>query len=238
VILRSPVENQRIAWKRAAAEHATHWLRSDMVVGLGSGTTASFAVYCLSALLARRQLTGVTAVPCSNATRRLAVTLGIPLTTLEEHPHVDVTIDGADEVDPSLAMIKGRGGALLREKIVGQASLREIIVVDATKVSRRLGTNCALPVEVSPFGWRSQAQYIEALGARVRVRLAPGGEPFRTDQDNLILDCDFGPLHDPRTLAGELSERAGILEHGLFLALATDLVIAGDTGIRHLTRPS
>lgn len=226
----------RIRWKRAAADRAAEWVRSGTVVGLGAGSTALCAVQRIGALLASRALTDILGIPCSGAVATAAAELGIPLTTLEEHPVIDLTIDGADEVDPQLALIKGGGGALLFEKIVAQASRREIIVVDATKLSHALGTHVALPVEVVPFGWRSQALFLESLGAKVHLRRGPEGKPFRTDQNNLILDCDLGPIRDPRALGRELSDRAGIVEHGLFVDLATDLVIAGDDGIRHVAR--
>ena len=140
---------------------------------------------------------------------------------------IDLTIDGADEVDPQLDLIKGGGGALLREKIVAQASRREIIVVDESKLSPVLGTRWALPIEVIPFGWRSQARFIEALGGRVVVRQDGHGAPFRTDQGNIILDCAFGPIARLQELAQRLAARAGIVEHGLFLGIATDLIVAG-----------
>ncbi|MCK4452241.1 MAG: ribose 5-phosphate isomerase A, partial [Anaerolineae bacterium] len=152
------------------------------------------------------------------------------------HPVVDVTIDGADEVDPHLNLIKGGGGALLREKIVAQASRCEIIVVDESKLSPALGTHWPVPVEVTPFGWRSQAAYLESLGAQPVLRLSSDGTPFTTDQGNLILDCRFGPISQPAQLAARLSERAGIVEHGLFLGLATDVILAGVEGVRHLER--
>jgi ribose 5-phosphate isomerase A len=239
----APETEAREAWKRAAAERAAGWLQPGMVVGLGGGSTARFAVVRISALLAAGQLSGILGVPCSRAVGRSAERLGIPITTLETHPIVDVTIDGADEVElASFALIKGGGGALLHEKIVAQASRREIIVVDATKPSPVLGNQRAVPVEVVPFGWRSQAAYVESLGARVHVRTDPDGTPYRTDQNNLILDCEFGPIRDPCGLARALSARSGIVEHGLFIDLATDLVICGADGIRHLThaqeRPS
>jgi ribose 5-phosphate isomerase A len=231
-------EADRVAqWKRAAAERATAWVRSGMVVGLGAGSTALFAVKRIAALLGSGELSDILAVPCSRAVGVAAGRLGISLTTLEAHPVIDLTIDGADEVDPKLGLIKGGGGALLHEKIVAQASRRLIIVIDATKASPVLGLRRALPVEVVPFGWRTQAIYLESLGAQVQVRSGPLGTPFRTEQDNLILDCAFGPIHDPRALARALSERAGIAAHGLFLDLATDLVVAGDRGARHFTRP-
>jgi ribose 5-phosphate isomerase A len=162
--------------------------------------------------------------------------LGIPLTTLDEHPVVDLAIDGADEVDPDLNLIKGGGGALLREKIVAQASRREIIVVDETKLSPALGTYWPVPVEIVPFGWHVQAAYLESLGAKPVLRLNDNGTPFETDQGNLILDTHFGPIPDPAQLAARLDGRAGIVEHGLFLGLVTDVIVAGADDIRHLKR--
>lgn len=232
----SSESDHRERWKQAAAERATEWVRSGMVVGLGAGSTAMYAVKRLAARLASRELTDILGVPCSSAVAEMATELGISITTLEEHPVVDVTIDGADEVDPGLALIKGGGGALLFEKIVAQASRREIIVVDASKLSPALGTRRTLPVEVVPFGWGSQARFLESLGALARLRRGSDGKPFRTDQRNLILDCELGPIGDPRALARVLADRAGIVEHGLFVDLATDLVVAGDDGIRHVTR--
>jgi ribose 5-phosphate isomerase A len=147
-----------------------------------------------------------------------------------------LTIDGADEVDPALNLIKGGGGALLREKIVAQASRREIIVVDESKTSPLLGTRWSVPVEVVEFGWRTQLAYLESLGGRPNARRNPDGTPFRTDQRNLMVDCHFGPIEDAAGLAALLTSRAGIVEHGLFLGLATDVIVAGQQGLRHLTR--
>lgn len=207
-----------------------------MVVGLGHGSTAILAVRRIAQLLHDGQLVDILGVPCSLEVEEEARRLGIPLTTLEEHPVVDLTIDGADEVDPKLDLIKGGGGALLREKIVAQASQREIIVVDESKLSPALGTRWALPVEVAPFGWRSQQAYIQSLGASVVLRESSDGAPFRTDQGNLLLDCSFGPISEPIRLATKLSQRAGVVEHGLFLGLATDVIVATDQAIRHLKR--
>jgi ribose 5-phosphate isomerase A len=147
-----------------------------------------------------------------------------------------VTIDGADEVDPQLNLIKGGGGALLREKLVAQATKLEIIVVDESKLSQRLGTLHVLPIEVLPFGWRSQARFLEALGAKYVVRQSPDGREYHTDQGNLILDCDFGPIANATKLALELEARAGIVEHGLFIGLTHSVVVAGASGIREITR--
>lgn len=222
--------------KRAAAFYAVQFVQSGMVVGLGAGSTAALAVQRLAALLREGELKDILGVPCSRQVEEEARDLGFPLTTLEEHPQLDLTIDGADEVDPNLNLIKGGGGSLLREKIVAQASRREIIVVDESKLSPTLGTHWPLPVEVLPFGWRSQLAFLESLAARAVLRTDIEGNPFETDQGNLILDCHFGPIPDLRRLAAELGQRAGVIAHGLFLGLATDVVVAADEGIRHLKR--
>ena len=222
--------------KQQAAERAVECIESGMIVGLGHGNTVSFAMRCIAALLKAGELKDIIGVPCSIQVENEAQHLGIHLTTLDEHSIINVTIDGADEVDPNLDCIKGGGGALLREKIVAQASLREIIVVDESKLSPALGTHWPVPVEVIPFGWRSQISFLESLGARVTVRQASGGRRFITDQGNLILDCNFGPLSQPAQVARELSQRTGIVEHGLFLGLTTDVIVAGKKGVRHLTR--
>jgi ribose 5-phosphate isomerase A len=222
--------------KQRAAERAVEFVESGMVVGLGHGSTAIFAVRRIARLLRDGQLQGILGVPCSRQVEEEARTLGIPLTTLDEHPSVDLTIDGADEVSADLNLIKGGGGALLREKIVAQASRREIIVVDESKLSPALGTHWPVPVAVVPFGWRGQAAYLESLGARPVLRRGSDGTPFKTDQGNLILDCHFGPISDPAQLAARLNERAGIVAHGLFLGLATDVIVAGEEGVRHLRR--
>jgi ribose 5-phosphate isomerase A len=226
-----PEESPVVRFKRQAAEQAVAFIQPGMVVGLGSGTTAAFVVQRLAALRGEGQLIDVLGVPTSAETEALARSLGVPLTTLEEHPEVDLTIDGADEVDPHLCLIKGGGGALLREKIVAQASRRELIVVDASKLSPRLGTRWPVPVEVLPFGWRSQALYLEKLGARVTRREGRDGAPYRTDQGNFILDCAFGPIAHPAELAKKLEARAGLVEHGLFIDLATELIVVGPQGL-------
>jgi ribose 5-phosphate isomerase A len=228
--------DERAARKRAAAERAVAWVRSGMVVGLGAGSTVMFAVARLGELLARGALDDVRCVPCSGEVAEASARHGITLTTLESHPMLDLTIDGADEVDRAMCLIKGGGGALLREKIVAQASRREIIVVDDAKLSPVLGMRAVLPVEVLPFGWRTQQRFLETLGARVQLRRSSSGAPFRTEQDNHILDCELGPIWRPHALARLLAERAGIVAHGLFLDLATDLVIAGEDGVVHETR--
>jgi ribose 5-phosphate isomerase A len=219
--------------KRKAAERAVAAVESGMVVGLGSGTTAILAVRRIGALLADGTLREILGVASSSVIEAEARRLKIPLAPVDAPPVIDLTIDGADEVDPQLNLIKGGGGALLREKIVAQLSRREIIVVDETKLSPRLGTRCALPVEVVSFGWRSLARYLESLGATVVLRRA-GADAFQTDQGNYILDCHFGPIDSPAELAERLAQRAGIVEHGLFLGLASEVIVAGTAGLRHL----
>jgi ribose 5-phosphate isomerase A len=220
--------------KRRAGERAVDFVASGMVVGLGHGSTTIFALRRIAELLHRGELHDVVGIPTSTHVERDARELGIPLTTLNEHGVIDLTIDGADEVDDDLNLIKGGGGALLREKIVAQASRREIIVVDQTKLSPTLGIQWPLPVEVIPFGWRSQAAYLESLGAEISLRRTEDGSPFHTDQGNLILDCNFGPISAPAQLAAQLNRRAGVVEHGLFLGLASDVIVGTDEGIRHL----
>jgi ribose 5-phosphate isomerase A len=228
--------DQQARQKLEAAVRAAELVESGMVVGLGGGSTAALAIRRIAELLQQGRLRDVVGIPCAVSVGEEARRLGIPITTLEDQAAIDLTIDGADEVDPDLNLIKGGGGCLLYEKIVAQASRREIIIVDASKPSPRLGTKWALPVEVIPFGWGSQRRFLEGLGARVTVRQAADGQPFRTDEGNLILDCAFGPIADPFALARELDARTGIVEHGLFLGMATDLLVAGDGGIEHRTR--
>jgi len=226
------------ALKRKAGERAVDFVRSGMVLGLGHGSTTIFALRRLAELIEGGEFEDVVGIPTSSQVEQDARALDIPLTTLNDHPVIDLTIDGADEVDGDLNLIKGGGGALLREKIVAQASRREIIVVDETKLSPTLGIQWPLPVEVTQFGWRSQERFLKSLGARVMLRRGDGGSPFNTDQGNLILDCDFGAMSEPDDLAVQLNERAGIVEHGLFIGLASEVIVGTTGGIRHLERPS
>lgn len=221
--------------KRAAAARALEFVEDGMKLGLGTGSTAKWFVDLLAGRM-RAEGLQITGVPTSSRTKAQAESLGIPLATLDEAGWLDLTIDGADEFDADMNLIKGGGGALLREKIVAQASRREIIVVDESKLSPALGTHWPVPVEVVPFGWRTQAAYLESLGGQPTPRLGDDGTPFKTDQGNLILDCRFEPISDPAQLAARLDERAGIVEHGLFLGLATDVIVAGAEGVRHLRR--
>lgn len=222
--------------KRAAALRAVEFVRSGMKVGLGTGSTAIYATRRIAELLKTGELRDILAFATSKATDEQARRLGIPMLSDDLPSNLDVTIDGADEVDPELNLIKGGGGALLREKIVAQASAREIIVVDETKPSPRLGTHHPVPVEVLPFAWLSQARFLESLGAKYTIRKNHDGTQFVTDSGNMILDCNFGPIADARRLAAMLNARAGIVEHGLFIDLATDLIVASAQGIQTRAR--
>jgi ribose 5-phosphate isomerase A len=224
------------ALKKQAAERAVDSVKPGMIVGLGVGSTAIWAVRNIAQRLKSDELSDILGIPCSVHIEDEARHLGIPLTTLEEHPVIDLTIDGADEVDPQLELIKGGGGALLREKIVAQASKCQIIVVDESKLSPALGTHWAVPVEVIPFGSGSQALYLRSLGASVKMRFNDDGTPFMTDQGNIIFDCRFGPITNPAELAVQLKSRTGIVEHGLFIGFASEIIVAGNGGIRHLKR--
>jgi ribose 5-phosphate isomerase A len=231
-------ENSDPEWryKQAAASRAVEFIQSGMKVGLGTGSTAIFATRRIAELLKTGALREIVAFATSKATAEEATRLGIPMLPDDLPTDLDVTIDGADEVDGELNLIKGGGGALLREKIVAQVSAREIIIVDETKPSACLGTHWPVPVEVIPFGWLSQARFLESLGATYTVRKDPTGAQFVTDSGNMILDCEFGPIADAPKLASLLNGRAGIVEHGLFIGLATDLIVAGAKGIQHRAR--
>ena len=226
----------RARLKQEAAEYAVQFVQSGMVVGLGTGSTAIFATRRVGELLRSGEIQNITAFATSKATEEAARELGIPMMDDSLPLAIDLTIDGADEVDPQFNVIKGGGGALFREKIVAQTTAREIIVVDDSKLSDRLGTHFALPVEVSPFGWRSQLRYLESLGARAVIRQNRDGAQFVTDSGNMILDCNFGPIADVVALGAQLGARAGIIEHGLFLGIAKDVIVAGEGGVRHLRR--
>ncbi len=221
--------------KQKAAEQAVGYVTSGMVVGLGSGSTVKFALEFLGEAVNSGRLERVVGIASSRQTEDLANTLGIPLTTFEEHPHIDLTIDGADEVDPQLNLIKGGGGALLREKIVAQASRRNIIIVDESKLSPRLGTRWAVPIEVIPFALAVEMHFLQGLGAKPILRGERDQDPFITDEGNLILDAHFGPIEDVQRLADQLNQRAGIVEHGLFLGMAAEVIVAEKGGIRQLT---
>jgi len=229
--------DREAALKDQAATAAVALVESGMRIGLGSGSTATLAIQHLAERLKTGALRDIAASASSVATFAEAVRLGIPLLPDDLPLDLDLTIDGADEIDGELNMIKGGGGALLREKIVAQASARVVIVADASKLSPRLGTHWAVPVEVLGFGWRSQARYLEGLGAEVTLRSGRTGQPFLTDSGNLILDCRFGPIEDAPALDRAIRARAGIVEHGLFIGMAHDVFVAGEDGVQHHVRP-
>ncbi len=222
--------------KEKAAHRAVEFIDSGMVLGLGTGSTTAFAVTRIGERLKSGDLKNIVGIPTSIRTEKLAGEVGIPLCGLGDQSQIDVTIDGADEVDPDLNLIKGGGGALLREKVVAQASRQNIIIVDESKLSPRLGTRWALPVEVIPFAVKSEEKFLKSLAATVTLRTDDKGQPFQTDQNNFILDANFGEMSDPKGLASKLNDRAGIVEHGLFLDLASDVIVAAEDGIRHLKR--
>ena len=222
--------------KQKAAVRAVDIIEDNMVIGLGTGSTANFAIIEIAERLKTGSLSRIIGIPSSERTAKLARGLNIPLTDFEAHPTIDLTIDGADEVDPDLNLIKGGGGALLREKIVAQASRRNIIIVDESKLSTLLGTRWAVPIEVIPFARKTEEIFIESIGGSVTLRLDQNDSPFLTDQQNVILDANFGQISDPGDLVSRLNPRAGIVEHGLFLGLATDVIVAARKDIRHLRR--
>jgi ribose 5-phosphate isomerase A len=224
---------ERDALKRAAAEAAVELVQNGMVVGLGSGSTAAFAVEAL----ARRHRQGLrfVGIPTSERTAAQAAAAGIPLTSLDEHRQIDLTIDGADEVERgTLNLIKGLGGALLREKIVAAASRRLAIIVDGAKLVDRLGTRAPVPVEVVAFGLEATRAALEGLGASARLRLSSAGEPFVTDSGNRILDCSFGPIADPARLEERIRRVVGVVESGLFIGRADPVFVADEAGVHRL----
>ncbi|NLT51203.1 MAG: ribose-5-phosphate isomerase RpiA [Ignavibacteria bacterium] len=220
--------------KQQAAEKAVEFVKPGMVVGLGTGSTAIFAIYKIGQLLKDGKLKNIIGVPTSIASDNEARKLGIPLAGLDEQPVIDITIDGADEVDDYLNLIKGGGGAHLREKVVAQASKKLIIVCDDSKISHKLGEKFYVPVEVIPFAEKPVKDYLLKLGAQVTVRKRADGSTFISDEQNLILDATFGIIENPFELSAKLKEKAGIVEHGLFTGLTSMVIVASTEGIKTL----
>ena len=228
------MSDRRDALKRAAALRAVAEVEDGMVVGLGTGSTAAFVVEELAARVARGLR--IAGIPTSERTAAMAKRLGIPIAGFAEHQRLDLTIDGADEVErKTLHLIKGLGGALLREKIVAAASRRLVIVVDREKLVDRLGERSPVPVEVTQFGWQATAAALARLGAVPRLRAAQTGEPFLTDGGNYILDCRFGPIADPAALERDIAMTVGAIESGLFIGRAAAVVNASEEGVEVLT---
>jgi ribose 5-phosphate isomerase A len=221
--------------KRDAAVPAVDMVTDGMLVGLGTGSTAAHAI----TMLGERYQRGLrfTGVPTSEASAHLAEQFGIPLIESPTATPIDLTIDGADEVgEADLSLIKGMGGALLREKIVAVMSRRLVIIVDETKLSERLSGRIAIPVEVVPFGWESTQSRLAAIGCQVTLRRDASGEMFRTDGGNFIVHCKFDHLADPTAIERDISMTVGVVEVGLFVSLATTILVASATGVRRIDR--
>lgn len=219
--------------KQIAARAAVELVEAGSTVGLGSGSTAAYAVRFLAERV--RQGLNIVGIPTSQQTQHLAEQLGIPLAALEDHPKIDIDIDGADEIDPELNLIKGGGGAFLREKIIASASRRFIVIADSAKQVKRLG-KFPLPVEVVPFAQSLIKPQIEALGAKVSLRSYAYGNPYVTDEGHHILDCTFGVIPDPPGLAEKLRCIPGVVEHGLFIGMAELALIGSDGRVIQLRR--
>ncbi|KAL6504744.1 putative ribose-5-phosphate isomerase 3, chloroplastic [Orobanche hederae] len=228
--------------KKLAADKAVEYVRSGMVLGLGTGSTAAFVVDKLGALLKSGALTDIVGVPTSKRTQEQAASLGIPLSTLDAHPHLDLAIDGADEVDPNLDLVKGRGGALLREKMVEAASDKFVVVADDSKLVPGLGgSGLAMPVEVVQFCWNYNLVRLQELfgeeGCLAKLRLDRDGKPYVTDNSNYIVDLYFKtPIKDSVAAGREIEALEGVVEHGLFLDMATAVIIAGGNGVSVKTK--
>lgn len=221
--------------KQQSAIKAAALVQDGMAVGLGTGSTAFFVVAELGRRV-REEGLKICAIPTSDATEAQAREEGIPLTTFGAHPELDITIDGADEIEPrTLNLVKGRGGALLREKIVASAAKQFVIVADSSKYVDHLGMLCPVPVEVIPFGWENVAVQLGRMGAHVTPRKKRDGSFYLTDEKNLIMDCVFGPIEDPHKLGTDIHSIVGVVEHGLFISMATQAITAGPEGIRVIT---
>jgi ribose 5-phosphate isomerase A len=216
--------------KRIAAEHAVAYVEDGMRLGLGTGSTARHVLDVIGERRAAGELRDIAGVPTSSATAEYAARLGIPLITLDASSYLDLAIDGADEFDPALNLIKGLGGALLWEKIVAAAARRFIVVVDESKRVERLGSRAPVPVEVVPFGWRTQLDRCRAVGAEPVLRMGADGAPLLTDGGHHIIDCAFPTgIEDAGAVERELRRHPGIVETGLFLGMASVVIVAGAT---------
>ena len=223
-------------WKKAAAEAAAKLVEDGMVVGLGTGSTAALFVGALGQRVAQEGLR-IRGIPTSEHTAAQATDLRIPLTDFAACTQIDLTIDGADEVESgTLYLIKGHGGALLREKIVASASKRMVVVADETKISPKLGTLVSVPVEVVQFGWEATLRRLAELGGNPALRPGKDGQPFVTDGGHYIADCAFGPMDNPKETAHHLDHVVGSVEHGMFLKFASEVYVGGRGGVTILRK--
>lgn len=230
------MKTDQIELKRIAGEKVVEFIRSGMIVGLGSGSSAYFALKKLGELITSGSLSDIKGIPTSTETEANAINFGIPLTDLSENQSIDITFDGADEVDKNLDLIKGGGGALLREKIIAQASKRNIIVIDESKISSKLGENWPVPIEVIPMAEKVEKKFLESIGAKTRIRKKDEGVNYITNEGNIIIDADFGIIGSNKELEEKLTVRAGIVETGLFIDLATDLICATRRGVEYIEK--
>jgi ribose 5-phosphate isomerase A len=214
--------------KERAADAALSYVENGMTVGLGSGSTSECFIRALAGALAAGRFRDLRGIPTSIPSQRLAEQLGIPLVPLMISRQIDLAIDGADEVDPALNLIKGLGGALLREKITEQNARRFLVIVDAGKLVPQLGSRGPVPVEILPFACEAQVDFIRQMGGRPQQRLASDGKPYITDNGNPIYDCFFGPIADPAALDLRLRSRAGVVETGLFIGMAERVIVGYD----------
>lgn len=219
--------------KKNAGEKAVEWIENDMIIGLGTGSTVKFTIEKLGELI--HNGLNIQGIPSSLKTKRLAQKIGIPLIELTDEISIDITIDGADEVDSNLFLIKGGGGALLREKIIAYHSKKEIIVVDESKIVKALGIGFPLPVEITKFGWRATKKTIEELGCTAKLRKIMD-EVYLTDNANYLLDCDFDHIEDPEDLNDSLLHIPGVVEHGLFINLVDEVIVGSRQGTITLER--
>jgi ribose 5-phosphate isomerase A len=225
-------------YKQQAAEQALQYVESGMALGLGTGSTAAYMISGLAARLADGRLRDIVGVPTSETTATVARQLSIPLATLAQRPQLDLTLDGADEIDPQLNLVKGLGGALLHEKIVAACSRSLIILADDSKLVDQLGTRAPLPVEVIMFALPLCARRLAELGGTPTLRHTADGSPFYTDEGNVILDCRFAGILDPALLSTAISAIPGVVAHGLFIGMAMLALVAGPTGVSIIKRPA
>lgn len=223
--------------KHMAAQHALEYIQSGMVLGLGTGTTVAHFLSLLSERLRSGELRNISGVPTSDDTARRAREFGIPLTSLAEYEYLDLAVDGADQVDPNLNLIKGLGRALLREKIVVVHARSFLVIADSSKHAGVLGAGVPLPVEIIPFQWEAHVRWLNTLGCRAELWREEGGAPATSDNGNYFALCRFEEgITDPYAIALLLERRPGIVEHGLFLDMADRVVLASSSGVRVLER--